>query len=300
MGKFGSTIQLMKASWEVVKNNKRLLILPVLSTICMLLVIASFWYPIVKANPGFFAEGVEEAEVEVNLLYFHPPAEDAEPIEHVRFYGALFAFYFANYFVIIFFNAALVAAALFWMRSGDSSISSGLSAAAKRLPQILGWALVSATVGLILRLIENANEKIGRFAAAILGSAWTFLTYLVVPVIVVEGKGPVASLKDSVKMLKDTWGQQLTGGFAFGLVYFLLSLLGVGIIAGAGYLYSVTNNGVIFVAGIAIAAIYWLGLILVSAVMTPVFQAALYVYAKDGKAPGSFGEQLLSGAFRKK
>jgi hypothetical protein len=295
-GRFASTIQLMKASWEVVKNNKRLLILPLLSTISVLLVVASFWLPIISSNMDVLRS---DSEAEVNLMYFEPPGENAEPVEQVRFWGAVFAFYFANYFVIIFFNAALVASALFWMRSGESSIGSGLSAAAKRLPQIVGWALVSATVGLLLRVIESASERGGRLATAILGSAWTIMTYLVVPVIVVEGKGPIASLKDSVKMLRETWGQQLAGGFAFGLVYFLLSLVGFGIVAAAVYLANATGNNAVLIAGIAIAAIYLIGLALVSAVMTPVFQAALYVYGKDGQAPGSFGEKLLSGAFRK-
>ena len=30
-----------------------------------------------------------------------------------------------------------------------------------RLPQIFAWALVSATVGVLLKVIENAHEKVG-------------------------------------------------------------------------------------------------------------------------------------------
>ncbi len=52
MGRFGTTWMLMKASWGVVANNKRLLILPILSTICLVIVIASFAAPVIYGNFG--------------------------------------------------------------------------------------------------------------------------------------------------------------------------------------------------------------------------------------------------------
>jgi hypothetical protein len=297
MGRFGTTIELMKASMSVISHNKRLLILPACSLACMLLVVASFVAPIVLENRRL---AIDDPAAELSLLYFEPPGENAEPLEFVRFGGAVFAFYLANYFVIIFFNSALVAAALFWMRSGNSSVGAGLAAASKRLPQIFGWALLSATVGLLLKVIEGAHEKAGRVVSALLGTAWTVMTYLVVPVLVVEGKGPIASLKESTSLLRKSWGQQLAGGFMFGLMYFLAALLGAGVVAAGWYLFELTDNGAILVVSITIAAVYWAGLALVSSVQTPVFQAALYVYAKEGGTPGSFGEQLLENAFRPK
>jgi hypothetical protein len=101
-------------------------------------------------------------------------------------------------------------------------------------------------------------------------------------------------------MLKKTWGQQLMGGLAFGLIYFLFSLLGFGIMAGAGYLYAVTGNMVVLGLGVAVTLAYFILLVLISSAQTPIFQAALYVYAKEGHAPGSFGEGLLKNAFRSK
>jgi hypothetical protein len=256
MGKLGTTWMLMKASFAVIRGNKRLLILPVFSGVCMVLILVSFAAPVVMSNLDVFT-GAEEVEFDAGYLAF--PAEGAPPVEHVRFYGVLFTFYFANYFVIIFFNSALVASAFFWMRDGRPSLSRGMAAAVKRLPQIVGWALLSATVGLALRLIENAYERAGAIVAWLLGTAWTVTTYLAVPVLVVEGKGPFAALKESTVLLKKSWGEQLIGGFAFGLFYGIFFFLGV--IALAGGLYFAL--GVVGSAGlaalfVALAVIYFL------------------------------------------
>lgn len=94
-----------------------------------------------------------------------------------------------------------------------------------RLPQIFAWALVSATVGVLLKLVENAHEKIGQFISAILGTAWTVVTFFVVPVLVVEKVGPFEAIKRSIALLKKTWGEALAGNFGLGLFMFLLMLL---------------------------------------------------------------------------
>src|SRR5206468_4089381 len=101
-----------------------------------------------------------------------------------------FAYYFCSYFVIIFCNSALVSCALMRFNGQETSIGAGFQAAFARLPQILAWSLVSATVGVLLKVIESAHEKVGEFISAILGTAWTVLTYFVVPVLVVEKLGP--------------------------------------------------------------------------------------------------------------
>src|SRR4029077_13330612 len=95
---------------------------------------------------------------------------------------------------------------------------------AARLPVIAGWALVSATVGLILRIIEDRSARIGQIVAALLGMAWTVVSFLVVPILVIENKGPIAALKDSTALLKKTWGEQLVSNFSFGMIFFLLAL----------------------------------------------------------------------------
>jgi len=299
MGTLGTTWALMKASWEVVRNNKRLLILPAFSAVCLILVLASFLAPVLLSETNMAVYRGELPSEEFSAGYLSFPTEESPTADKVRFGLVAFGFYFANYFVIIFFNAAIVASALFWMKDGEASLSRGLGAAASRLPQVVGWALVSATVGLLLKVLES-NRKSSRIVASILGTAWTVMTYLAVPVLVVEGKGPIGSLKESVSLLRKSWGQQLVGSFGFGIFWFLLSLVGFAIIGGGLYVAKAVGSPGIAAPAVLAGVVYFIGLIMVSSVMTPVFQAALYVYAKEGHAPGSFGQGLLEGAFHPK
>ena len=199
-----------------------------------------------------------------------------------------------NYFVVIFFNAALVACAILRMRGGEPTLSTGINAALARLPQIIGWALVSATVGILLRILEDRSAKFGRFVAGLLGMAWSVMTFFVVPILVVEKKGPFEAVKESAALFRKTWGERFVGAFGFGLVFLLLSLLGIiPIAAGMLTLPAMPPLGVLL---IAVAVIYWIGLGLVQSTLQTIFQAAVYLYAREGRAPRAFGEADLSAA----
>jgi tryptophan-rich sensory protein len=204
----------------------------------------------------------------------------------------LFLFYFCNYFVVVFFNAGIVACATARMSGGSPTVGDGFRAAASRLPLIIGWALVSATVGLILRIIEGRSEKVGRFVAALFGMAWTAVSFLVVPVLVVENKNPIAALKESTVLLKKTWGEQLISNFSFGMIFFLLSIPAVGLVV----LGALAHNVMILAACIALAVIYFIVLALIQSALQSIFQAALFLYARNGQIPEGFHSDVLSNA----
>src|SRR5262249_58757603 len=135
-------------------------------------------------------------------------------------YAVGFAYYFCTSFVIVFFNAALIGCALLKFAGQPATLGDGLRAAGSRLPQIAAWALVSATVGVILKAIENANQKAGEIISAVLGTAWSILTFFVVPVLVVEKVGPFQAVARSVSILRKAWGEALFGGIGLGLFTF--------------------------------------------------------------------------------
>lgn len=277
MGKFARTWQLMGASWQLLKREKRLVIFPLISATALALVIAIFGVPL-------FATGQAQQ-------YLSNPNHPARPM-----YVTLFIFYFVSYLVMIFFNSALIACVLKQMDGEQPTLGDGLSAAWQRLPQIFGWALLSSTVGFLLRLLEERVGFIGRMVVGLLGMAWTVTAFLVVPVLVAEGDGPIAAYQRSAEMLKRTWGEQIIGNVSFGLIFMLLgivpAIIVVAIAAAAG-------PAVLVVVG-ALLIIYLVALGLVQSTLQTIYQAAVYRYAADGEAPSGFDKELIAGAFRVK
>ncbi len=266
----------MSDCWQVLKEDKRLLVFPLISGICCLLLLASFAIPI-------FLTGA-----------WHPPAHDAAPLQQAIYYGTLFSFYFCNYFIVVFFNAAIVSCAATRMSGGNPTVGDGLRAAVSRLPVIFGWAVVSATVGLILRVIEDRSERIGQIVAGLLGLAWTVVSFLVVPILVIENKGPFAALQDSTALLKKTWGEQLVSNFSFGGIFFLLAIPAFALVMLGFYLGGAVGG----IVCIVLAAIYLIVLSLVQSALQAIFQTALYLYARDGQVPAGFRSEVLNGAMR--
>ena len=275
MGKYTRTWSLMSECWQVLKQEKSLLVFPLISCICCLLLLASFALPI-------FLTGT-----------WQPPGHSAATVKQVAYYGTLFSFYVANYFIVVFFNAAIVASAATRLTGGTPTVADGLRAAASRLPVIAGWAIVSATVGLILRIIEDRSDKIGQIVAGLIGAAWTVMTFLVVPVLVMENKGPIAALKESISLLKQTWGEQLISNFSFGTIFFVLSIPAFLLIFLGFYL----GGAVAGIACAVVAVIYLMVLSLIHSALQAIFQTALYLYAKGDQVQG-FSTEVLEGAMR--
>lgn len=191
---------------------------------------------------------------------FRGMLENGEAAENPLVWALTFLFYFLNYFVIVFFNSALVACAIIRFRGGDPTVADGFRAAGKRLPVIFGWALASATVGLILKMIESRNEKIGAIVSMVLGAGWTIATYFVVPVLVVENVGPVDAVKRSWSVIKKTWGESIGANFGVGFMVFIGSVLCLIPLLGGGWLIA---QGTVSL-GIAAVILGVVGLMLVS------------------------------------
>jgi hypothetical protein len=274
MNKIYRTWSLMSACWQILKKDKEMLVFPLVSGLCCLLLLASFAVP-------FYFTGA-----------WQPPTSDADTGRQLMYYGTLFLFYLGNYFVVIFFNCAIVACATIRLGGGDPTVAEGFRAAASRLPVIVGWALVSATVGLVLRIIEQRSEKIGRLVAGLLGMAWTLVSFLVIPILVVENKAPLTALKESTQLLKKTWGEQLVGNFSFGLLFFLLGIPAYGLIV----LGIVSGSGAVALVCIGLAVGYLIVLALVQSALQAIFQAAVYLYARNGQVAEGFQAESLSGA----
>ena len=277
--KFSNSWNLVKASWQVLKADKELIIFPLLSFVALTIVTIGFFVPIFLF--GYF-----------NLN----SVNDSKPF----LYLLGFLMYFICYAIIIFSNTALVSAALIRMRGRNPSLADGFNFALKRIRQILGYALISATVGIILKALSERGGLFGKIASAIANMAWNIVTFLVIPVLVVENIGPIDAIKRSAQLLKKTWGEQLIGnfsiGFVFGLMIFSSILISIPIFILAASAESVLI--VIFVALLLMILI--VGLIFISTTLSSIYEAALYLYAVTGKTGGYFDGLMLQEAFRQK
>jgi hypothetical protein len=286
-GRIANGWELARQSWSVLLADKKLLVFPLISSIACMLVLASFALPI-AFNIDWHALANSQGQ-QVNAQFNNP-----------TYYALLFAFYFANYFVVIFFNAALVACVREQFRGGTPSIGFGLSAAATRLPQILLWALLSATVGMILQMIAERSKLVGQIIVSLLGAAWSIATYFAVPVLVVEKVGPFQVFSRSVSLLKKSWGEAIVANFGIGLFIFLGFLIAALPLA-AGIALAVNSQSAIpAIIGGLISLAAWMILALISSTLQVIVTTALYEYAANGAAPGPFSGELLQAAFRPK
>ncbi len=282
---FQRSWEMISQSYAVLKKQKTLVLFPILSGTACLLVVISFVAPML-AMPDLMQKLSNKGN---------------DPQQRSFIFGVVgFAFYFINYFIIIFFNAALASCAVMHFKGIEPTLGDGLSAAGRRLPQILGWALVAATVGMILRAIQERSEWIGRIVVGMLGLVWSAVTYLVVPVLAIEGKGPIDSLKRSSELLRKTWGEGLAGGLSFGLIGFLLMLPGILLIFGGAMAGAAIQNTALMIAGIVLGVIYLLVTSIVLSTLKQIYIAGLYLYAAEGVMPGGYSPELVQEAFHKK
>jgi hypothetical protein len=202
--------------------------------------------------------------------------------------------------VIFFFNTALVGAAMIRLEGGDPTVADGLRIARSKIGAILGYAALAATVGLVLKALGRRAGGLGRIIINLIGMAWTFATFLVVPILVSRDVGPIDALKESVELLKRTWGENLAGnvgiGLAFGLLTFAMVLVGVALVAGAAYVGGPT----LALVAVALAIVAIALVAVVQAALAGIYSAAVYRYAMDGQAPAGFAGAELQSAFRAK
>ena len=270
---------LAKASLEVLKHDKELIIFPLISGIVMFFITLTFLIPTLVGNilDNIFDTGMP-----------------------IFGYVILFLFYLVQYTVVYFNSTALVGAAMIRLRDGDPTVKDGYQIAFSRLTQILGWALVSATVGLLLNMLSNNSKKkgggIGSIIASLLGAAWNVLTFLVVPVLAVEGLGPIKAVQRSWNLLKRSWGEQIAGVLSIGMVFGIIGILGGLLLVGAGVGLSILIES--FVPGILfgiLLILFIMALSLLSSTLSGIFSAAVYAYAVDGQV-GIIDESLIRGA----
>ena len=264
-GTIRHTIEVMKLSWEVLKLDKELVAFPAFSAVAIGIITVPFglfFFSVAMANDG--------------LLFLT-----------VLIYMVLV------YSVAIFFKGALIASAITRLRGGDPNVRSGLSHALRHIHDLILWAIISAVVALLIKVIRSQLEKfswlLGNIVSDLLEAAWGLVTFFVVPVIVSENLGAVSSINRSMTIVETTWGRQIAASFGFFIIY-VLALLAAGVPAFViGLIY--------WPAGVAVFIVLGGGAVLVIQTLEGIFTAALYDFATGTEPIGFFYRRDLEDAF---
>src|SRR2546421_11964177 len=195
MGKFSRSWQLVMQSFAILRSDKQLMLFPVLSAVSCFVVTA-----IIATGGAFLLLPARAAALAAG--------ERFNPNQSPTFLLGMFTLYVVNYFVIVFFNVALVAVANSRLMGGTWTFRDGIELAWERKGTILQWALVAATVGVILRTLEERMGLIGRLIMRLIGIAWALACYFVVPVLAFEDLTPIDAVKRSSKLSRDPWGER--------------------------------------------------------------------------------------------
>lgn len=222
------------SSFQVLKEKKELIIFPILSGIATILVLASFAVAVLAKT---------DWDPENNLQDFNTPL----------YYALLLGFYLVNYFIIIFFNMALIHCTRLYFEGEEVTLRAGLQFSASRIGVIFSWAFFSATVGLLLRVIQENVGTVGKIITGLIGVVWSVATFFVVPVIAYEKVGTLEAIKRSTQIMKQKWGESLTGNFSFGLIQ-ILAFIVIGLpLYFLGAIFSPMVGIIFAIAGIFIA-----------------------------------------------
>lgn len=264
-----------KASWAVLQHDRELAVLPILGALASLAVVLGIGLPIWLSTDGIDDGG----------------SSGSEPMLWI---GGIIIL-FAVTVITVFFNAAVVSGARERFSGGDPTISSAIKGAFSRLHVIVPWAILALTVGMIIRLIQSSDNIVARILGSLLNMAWGVLTFLVVPILVVEQTGPFQSLGRSGELLRHTWGENLIAQVGFGIIGFVAAIPGIIIIA-----IGASAGSVGAVVGVTIG-FAWIALVsVVISTLTAIFQMALYLYATTGQVPMGFEQSGLNDTFNER
>jgi hypothetical protein len=267
MGRMRQGWALTKTSWGVLRGDRSLAVFPVLGALSAVLLAAAFGLPAwALFDDDRTALGVILAAIGIYALTF----------------------------AAVFFNVALAAAAAQVLDGEDATVASGVAVARRRLGAIAGWAALAASVNVVIRGLQERAGPLGDLLLGGIAVAWNLVTFLAVPVLALEGTGPIETLKRSARIFRERWGEQVTGQFVIGGIVFLASIVPAGILFLIGIAIGGVGAGIL----IALAVLVLVLAAILSTALSQIFAVALYRYAVGVGATGDFSERELAGAVR--
>lgn len=208
-------------------------------------------------------------------------------------YLFLFFMYVIGAFTLALSEAGIAHIVYTRIKGGDATLAQGLQSAFSHWFSLLLWSAITSTVGVILQMIADRSKILMSIVVALMGAAWSALTYFVVPTMVIDNKSAFASIPHSALVFKKTWGETLVSNASLGIVFLLFDVL------------ALLVGGLLIVVAVSISAFWLVGLIiallifvlfigaLLQSTLSGVIKTLLYVYASEGTIPPTFNQQLL-------
>jgi Family of unknown function (DUF6159) len=263
--------ELTKKAWSVVRQHPSLARLPLTGGV--LAVVTA----LVLIGPGLFLASA-----------------DQNATRGVGYVLIALGAYLAS-FLVIYYNVILAAAANDALEGREPDVAAARQVAKNRIPTIAGWALVSALVSITLGALRDRGGFAGQIAASIGAALWGLVTFLVIPVIALEGIGPIDAIKRSGSLVKGRWGQQVTGNFVIGGVATLVTIVGVvGVAGGVALIASASTWIVLGAALVVVGLVVAVGGAVFGGATRGVFGVALYHFVAEDRALGPFTSAELA------
>ena len=283
-GRLARGWQIAKSSWNVLKLDKELALIPLMSSVATIFIVAGL-YAITIA-------GLSKAS-QLDLNYNGLPSYTASPWVNIAI-GVVI--YFVITLVANFFSAAIIYGATQRFNGIDPTVKSSLNGARRKFYPLAGFSLLMSTVGLALQTIENRLPFGGAVVVWLVNAAWSTANIFAVPVIVLsEGSvHPFEATKQSVQIIKKIWGESVVANIGISLIG-LLSVVGYSSLAVVIVVASAAAHlPIALTATLGVLAV--MGLIAITVILAAlgaIAKAALYHYAVTGAAPQMFDAELL-------
>ncbi len=269
MGRFARGRRIAKLCWEVLQSDRSLLMLPVLAFISFIIMVLVFAFPLVLSSL-------------------------VGSVNPVLAFIIVVAIYIGSAFISSFFGAAMIGAATLRLSGQQATASDGMRIAWSHAGKLFIWSIIAATVGVLIRSIEERMGIVGRIVGLVIGLAWAISTTFIIPVLLYEQSGVLTSFKRSAIIIKQRWGESLAAGVSIGFTLFLWTLLGIAV--------SVALFFVFPLLGIAVALLTLGAATIFSSALGGIYRAALFQYATTGAVPTHLGFTAddMAAAFRQK
>jgi hypothetical protein len=266
MGRFRRGWELTKQSFGVLRSDRSLAAFPVLAGLTTVLLAAAFWGP--------------------SALLFN---RDQTVLGVILAAVGLYLVTYAG----VFFNVALAGAAAQVMDGERATVAGGVAVARSRAGAVAGWAAMLMSVNVVIRALQQRFGLIGDLVLGGVAVAWGLATFLAVPVIAVEGQGPIGTLKRSARIFRERWGEQVTGQVSVSFIPIILASVPAVLLVGIGLL---VGQAVFLGAMIGLAMAIMLAGIVVAAAVSQIFAMALYRFATGEGATAGFDTADLARA----